>query len=225
MPGSGKSNTLAQITIELLKRNAKYKKRSGIERKVYSNVVLNDRISTLFSDIIVYYSNLLDLTPIRDADVVCQEISQYIDSQEFALLPRSFKAWLRKHRHYGIDIYGDTQDFLTVDVSFRRLVNNVYYCQKLIGSSDPSATRPKVNFIWGIIFRREIDPTSFDKEKEKYNFKPMSWSFGLISKSSCSVYDTRQDVPAPEYADLTHIERICRKPGCPKFGKIHLTHK
>lgn len=227
MPGSGKTSQSAEIVLQLLKRNKKWHEKSGLpRRKVYSNLVLSKPIQERYSEYLVYYTDLTTLSrTVKHADVICQEISQYIDSQEFEKCPRYFKAWLRKHRHYGVDIYADTQDFLTVDVSFRRLVNNVYYCQKIIGSRDDiSDTKPAIWFIWGLVMTREIDPTSFDKEKEKYNFKAMSFSFRLITKASCEIYDTSQDVEAPDFPPLKHIIRYCEDVNCPLYKKGHLKH-
>jgi len=228
MPGSGKTSELGEIVVSLIKRNVRYFKKTGVRRLIYVNLVLNHDLASAYGDYLRYYDDLVDLSredlsnnkqKVRHADVVCQEISQYIDSQEYEKCPRYFKAWLRKHRHFGVDIYADTQDFLTVDNSFRRLVNSVYYCQKLIGSRDISATKPQIKYIWGLCMLREIDPKSFDEEKESYTFKTFSFQFRLITKSRCMVFDTTQDVVSPDYPPLKHIERTC-----PVCNKVHIQH-
>ncbi len=70
-----------------------------------------------------------------------------MDSTQWANMPLELKRWLQQHKKRGVGIIGNTQEFLMIDISMRRLVNNVYTLKKFLGSRDPSPTKPPVKRI------------------------------------------------------------------------------
>jgi len=219
LPGSGKTLKLAKISLYLLKRNYRYYKKSGIIRKVYSNVRFNSRIEEKYKDFIHYWTELDDLWKSRDVDVVWQEMAAYLDSNDYKIVPRDLKRWLQLHRHYGVDIYGDTQDFSTIDISIRRITNKVYQIRKLIGSRDKSATRPPIKRIWGLCLVLNVDPASFGEEKERFRFTK-GFYFLWLSNFLCNVFNSYEDLQYNKWPNLKHISRKCLE-----CGKTHLIHK
>jgi len=219
LPGSGKTTKLASVALKILKRNLRYFKKTGTRRLVYSNIRFNEKVEQKYSDFIFYFTEITQLVEAREVDVIWQEMSIYCDSQEWEKATTDFKWWLRLHRHYGVDIYGDTQDFSTIDISVRRITNHVYRCFKIIGSRDKSATRPTIKFIWGLTLILSVDPASFGTEKEEYKY---SGGFSLLffDRFLCSIFNSYEHLAYDKYPPYKHIQRKC-----PDCGHSHTVHK
>jgi len=220
LPGSGKSLRMAKIAVDILQRNKKYHKKSGIKRVVYSNIKFAPHIEELYGEYIQYWSDPQLLVKARDVDVVWDEIATYLDSTQWQNVPLELKRWLQQHRKYGIDIYGTTQDFPMIDISMRRLTNAVFLMRKMFGSADKSATRPPVESPWGVILMREVDPDCFTDDKTDYKF--IGTDFFFIRKKLCDVYDTTQELTQGEYPPLRHIVRTCIDPECGFRKVVHV---
>lgn len=221
LPGSGKTLKLAKISLKILKRNYRYWKKTGIIRKVYSNIRFREDIEKKYVQFIHYWTELDDLWLSRDVDVIWQEMAAYLDSNDYKIVPRELKRWLQLHRHFGIDIYGDTQDFPMIDISVRRITNNVYELHKIFGSRDKSATRPKIRYIWGLVLIFDVKSESFGEDKTDYKYSfPPGWMW--IGNDLASIFNSYEDLNYNSHPPLRHIVRKCLTPGC---NKVHLEHK
>lgn len=219
IPGAGKSLWTAKKALEILDRNYRFYKKSGIIRQVYSNLRFSTDIEAKFGNFISYWDDPEILVRLLDVDIIWDEVATHLDNTQWANLPLEIKRFLQQHRKRGIEIYGNTQEFLMIDVSMRRLVNEVYFLTKLFGSRDPSPTRPPVNKIWGFILVRKIDPKFFEDEKNR-KFIKTEW-FSIRSKYVYA-FDTRQEIKLGNYPPLKHIERHCIDPDCPYHRTIHI---
>jgi len=218
LPGSGKTLYMADQALVLLNKNKNWYKKSGKKVMLYSNMKLMPHIEKEYNEFIEYWHDPEQLTQIKDADVLWDEIAAHIDSTQWQNMPLDLKKWLQQHRKNGIAIYGTTQEFLMTDISLRRLVNSVYEMIKVIGSRDPSKTRPPVKRVWGIILKRKIDPLSYDDEgKRKY----IGTSLIFIRKKFVNSFDTTQIIGGNKYPPLKHIERRCITPGCEHIKIVH----
>jgi len=193
-PGQGKSLYTAKIVKKLVKRNKKWYEKSGIVRKVYSNITFS---SDFFEDnqrFIAYWRSPLELTQILDGDVIWDEIATELDSRNFAQLPDELKIFLSQYRKRGVDIYANTQDFSMVDARARLMVTRVASLTKIIGSADPSPTKPPVKRIWGLVMVRDVENyKETNGDKKKYGYVP---SFFFIDREDVEIYDTRQAIDA-----------------------------
>lgn len=225
LPGAGKSVTTAKASIALLERNLAWYKRSGVKRKLYSNIKFNDKIvesiiaSALpdthvvdLSDWVGYWDDPSELVQLRDVDIVWDEVATHLDSTQWANVPLELKRWLQQHRKFGIEIIGNTQVFPQIDISMRRLTNRVVTLFKPFGSRDPSPTAPPVRFIWGLILGWDVDPLTYDENNRKTEVIPSSITW--ISEDLTSFFDTRQEITMGKYPPLKHIERACGNPTC-----------
>lgn len=241
LPGSGKSLLLADQALWLFNQNKNWFKKANrlhkkgiilyrddqgnpippFPRKVFSNIKFAPHIEEKWGDYIAYWVDPEELVKVRDADVIWDEVATHLDSTRWADLPLEIKRWLQQHRKYGCNIYGNTQEFLMIDISMRRLTAEVHELHKMFGSRDPSPTRPPVKKIWGLIIKRRVDPLSYDDEG---NRKYLGWpSFVAIKKRYVSAFDTRQEIPMGQYPPLKHIERKCiNYPNC---KHVKLTHR
>lgn len=220
LPGSGKSLRTAKEILKILKRNFQYWKQSGIRRELWSNIKISEELETRYEGFIKYWEDPEVLVKLRDVDIVWDEIATYLDSTQYANTPLELKRWLQQHRKYGIDIYGNTQDFLMVDIAMRRLTNEVWLCRKMLGSRDKSATRPAVLKPWGVVLIRQLDPDSFASDKTEYRFS--GWEMLLIRKKYTDAFDTQQEIKPGKYPPLRHILRTCAHEGCGFEKVVHI---
>jgi len=192
-PGQGKSLYTARLTRKLFKRNYKWWTKTGIKRKIYSNIKFSEEFEKECGDFLDYWSNIEQITKLHDADLIWDEIATELDSRNFANLSEETKRFLSQYRKRGVDIYANTQDFSMVDMRARLMVTRVATLTKIIGSSDPSPTKPKIKRIWGLVVVREVEEIlADDSHKRKYSLVP---SFFFIDKEDVAIYDTRQDIP------------------------------
>jgi len=220
LPGSGKSLRTAKELLYLLKRNYNYWKKSGIKREIWSNIQVSKDLEKRYESFIKYWEDPEVLVRLRDVDVIWDEIATYLDSTQYQNTPLELKRWLQQHRKFGIDIYGNTQDFLMVDIAMRRLTSSVWLCRKMLGSRDKSATRPEVKTMWGVIIMREIDPDSFAENKAEYKFT--GFEFLTIRKLYCNAFNTQQEIKPGKYPALRHIVRTCDHVGCGFEKVVHI---
>jgi len=161
-------------------------------------------------------SVISDLEELRSTDLIIDEVGTYFDARTFKDLPLSTRLWLAQASKLGVDIYGAAQDFSQVDISFRRLTNELYEISKIIGSPRPDISRPPVEHVWGLCMLRELNPIGYD-EKNKYAGQKSIPKFFLIQQKYCEVYDTNKRVPKAEFPPFRHVLRRCELAGC-KLG-------
>jgi len=172
LPGSGKSARTAKAILFLLERNTKWFKKTNILRPVRSNLKLSEKYEKKYKEILHYWKDPEELVGFQDCDVVIDEIATYFDATQWKELPLDVKRWLQQHRKLGIEIYANTQTFSTIDISFRRLTDELYLLKKLLGSRDPSPTKPKVKTIWGISLIRKLDARNYKEEEGRIKLNP-----------------------------------------------------
>jgi len=198
-PGQGKSLYTARLVRKLIKRNKKWYEKSGIIRMLYSNIHFSPSFLDENKEFIAYWNSPLQLTQILDADVIWDEIATELDSRNFTSLPDELKIFLSQYRKRGVDIYANTQDFSMVDARARLMVTHVATLNKLIGSSDPSPTKPPIKRIWGLIAVREVENfKETNPQKKEYGWLP---SFFFIDREDVELYDTRQAIVAGKLPD------------------------
>jgi hypothetical protein len=234
LPGSGKSLKLADTLVALLYRNRKVydrnKKRFDegeivslpARRMLWTNLKFTPKVEEEFADYIHYWTDLRQLTPLRDADVAIDEIATYFDARLWESLSLEMRRWLSQHRKFGVDIYGTAQDFAQTDKSFRRLTSNLFYLKKLIGSADISPTRPAPKYIWGFTVIRELDPTVYDELKSKFGSGGMFPSWMMITRAATEIFDTRAEVRMSTALPLKHLEKACERNDCSFHKTIHV---
>jgi len=219
-PGQGKSLYTSRLVKKLIERNVKWYQESGIYRKLYSNLHFNSVFYDKYSKFIEYWKSPLDLVKITDSDIIWDEIATELDSRNFATLPDELKIFLSQYRKRGVDVYANTQDFSMVDARARLMVTRVATLNKLIGSPDPSPTKPPIKYIWGLIAGREVENfKETDPSKKIYGWIP---TFFFIDKEDVELYDTRQAIVAgqlPEKKLRRQIE-VCDEDGYKRIKYI-----
>lgn len=216
LPGAGKSYYLAKTTIDLLYENRSWYEKTGIIRKVASNLKLNDDLEKEFSDFITYWSEVEEIPKLRDCDVVWEEMGVVCDARNWESMPLELKRWFQQHRHRGVEIYGNVQEFADIDVAVRRLTHNLIYLTKLVGSRDPSPTKPPVKYIWGFVLKTRLDPRDYKEDMKFVSGRFSLDGFFWLNRKITEVYDMRNDIKAGKYPPLQHRIRICEDCGFKK---------
>jgi len=219
LPGSGKSIETANIARKLFKRNKRWFNKTGTIRQIASNLKFSEEAEKKYKEYIRYWEDPEELVHMKDVDIIWDEIATHLDSTQWINLPLAVKRFLQQHRKKGIDIYANTQSFKTIDVSMRRLVERLYFLTKIIGSRSPSATRPPIKLIWGLVLKRLVDPESYEGEKTQYKWK--GWSVFWIDKHAVKLFNTGQEIIIGKYPPLKHVLRTCEDPTCDFHKVIH----
>lgn len=210
-PGQGKSLYTASKVEDLLRRNKKWKQKSGVVRKIASNIKFSEAFEKKAEGFLLYWTNTQQLVGLRDVDIVWDEIATELDSRNWVNLDDEMKRFLSQYRKRGVDIYANTQDFSMIDARARLMITSVKSLSKIIGSRDPTPTKPPIKYIWGIVMIREVtNYKETEPDKKKYSLIP---DFLLITKSLCDIYDTRQDIKQGELPRLRHVVRYCEHYG------------
>lgn len=222
LPGSGKTTRLAKHALGLLRRNRNYFQETGKMRKVASNVIFADWVKKSYPNQIEYWQEPEDLQVLRDCDVVWDEMGVHLDATQWETLPQATRRWFQQHRKLGIDIVGTCQDFGQVDKSVRRVVENVGRCRKVCGSGAPSATRPEIKWIWGLVMLRWCAGREWRDDTQ--NGAVISWDlipdFFMITRPLCSAFDTSQCIETSGVQKLRHIEAVCAVCGVKKCRHV-----
>lgn len=230
--GQGKSYLLAKQLVRILKRNQIWHEKYELPKRpvcVMTTLGLSDWFVEQWTEYLVFFTEIQQLALISESDVFVDDISMRLDSRNWELLPQDTREWLYGSERLGCDLYFTAQKFSRVEITFRLLTDAVYVCTKGWGSPRPSATRPEVKRVWGIIFENEVPKSEYQKE----SFNQDEWSGGgrwhWLSKRYTSVYDHTNVTLTQGYAPLRCIVRECSDPNCPEVkknnGQPHLKYK
>jgi len=218
LPGASKSYMLAQQTVELVKRNMKWYESTGIKRIVRSNLELSDEFKMWAEGYYELWEDPEELPSMQNCDVIWEEMGAHVDSRSWEQLPLQLRRWLQQHRHRGVEIFGNCQDFADIDVAVRRLVQNLIYLIKIVGSRDPSPTSKPIKHIWGVVLKMRLDPHSYKPEEKFKNSSIEGLQF--INKEGVELYSMFNDIKPGKYPPLQHRTRTC--PDCGYVKTIHI---
>jgi len=224
LEGSGKSLKLAMVARKLVSRNEKWFKISGKVRTIASNLKFSDKFVEFAKSKgipITYWKDLDELITLEDCDVIIDELGNYFDSRGWENLSLDVRRWLTQADKVGIEIYGSAQDFAQVDKAFRRLVKELWYITKVLGSRRPSATKPPIKTVWGLCMVRKLNPAGYDEDKKDFSSSSIFPTFFTIRKKSCMIFDTGQKLERSAPAPYRHILRHCELQECGHSKLIH----
>lgn len=204
----GKSLYTMVIAERLLKFNKKQRDENGIVRELWSNIKFADHVEREYEGLIKYWTDTDTIVKIRDCDLLWDEIATELDSRNYATLSIEMRRFLSQYRKRGVDIYANTQDISMVDARARIMVTGVSSLVKVMGSGDPSKTKPAIEKIWGVVWVRPLlNYKETDMAKRKFvNFPP---SFFFIKRKHVEMYDTTQDIPQGALPRLKHTLQYC----------------
>lgn len=214
LESQGKSLKLAMLAEEVLERNYQWYLKSGFKRPICSNMKFSKAFELKAQGYglpIVYWRHLDELIQYEDCDVFIDEAGNYFDSRNWENLSLDIRRWLTQGAKCGIEMYCSAQDFSQIDKAFRRLVKELYFIRKLIGSPRPSPRKPPVTSIWGLCMVTQLVPQPYNEDKPvKMSLIP---SFFFIKKEACGIFDTNQKIVQSNPPNLKKVVRVCLEDG------------
>ena len=220
-PGQGKSMYNARITLALLKRAEWIEKKLKTVRKVAINFHLSKELMEKYAKYLIYWTDPMELIRLTDYDLVIDEVANYFPSDKWKDTHHEVRRMFAQHRKRGMEIFANTQDYRMVDINYRRMLSRVFQIWKIVGNRSPSATLPKIKYIWGLIIIRELDPETLEDDGEKKVIGLIP-NLMLITRKLVECYDTREDIKAAPAPPYHHIERHCSDPNCNFHKFIHI---
>lgn len=205
-PGNGKSCKMADVALDLLARNWRWFVKTGEKRLVATNLNLAKWVHEKYPGMVLKWSDVIEVVRLTGADILWDEVANQLDAVQWQSLPLEVKTFLREHEKRGCDIYATTQNFPSVDVSFRRLITELYECKKLFGSPRPGPCKPPVRRVWGLIILDRYEVENYEVAPRREGGFP---GFLWISRDLVSAYDTLQSIKLGQFPPLKHVERKC----------------
>jgi len=218
LPGASKSYMAAQQAVDWVTRNKRWYERTGVMRVIRSNLDLSPEFRGWAQDFFETWEDPEELSHMKNVDVIWEEMGAHVDSRSWEQLPMGLRRWLQQHRHRGVEIHGNCQDFADIDVAVRRLTGQLIYLIKLAGSRDPSPTTPPPKWIWGVVLKFQLDPR---KVKEDERFQGSAFAgVEFIDKKGVELYSMFNDIKPGKYPPLQHRARTCNDCGYTKVVHI-----
>lgn len=219
--GAGKSLWMARTALDVLWRNTRWTKRTGKIRQIACNTPLSLAVQAEYRGYIkqkqmelpgIGWRTLEDMIQLTETDIFIDEIANYLDSHDWPLLPGAVKSFFRQHEKRGNDIYFASQSYNQVDISARRLVTELCYVFKIMGSPRPSATRPEVKRVWGFVGMMKENPKEFTETARKFEWSVprVMW----ISRELCNTFDTLYEVSNQNLIMRQTRWEKCDDPAC-----------
>lgn len=142
----------------------------------------NERISRFYQ--------LSDLYTARNAIIGFPEIQRLLSAESWRSLPSPFRDLLSEHRHNQLEIVGDTQNLMLIDVNLRRHVAEVFHCRTIIRI--PADERKKPLLHW-IAVQKKVQ--RFDNTGTQVLFRPegREKNYFISRLWTKKLYDTYQD--------------------------------
>lgn len=219
--GSGKSYLMIKFLMKNLAYNKKMHEKYELDiRRCALNFPVAQSVLDEYRDYLVGWKDIEELPHLHNCDVYCDDISSKFDQHGWRNVPMDVRSWLRlnEHRPFFCNFYFNAQNFAEVDVSFRRMTDQLYVVTKGMGSKRPMPSEPPPKRIWGFIYAEDVP----DEEYRKESFNQSLYSGGKwhwLSRKICALYDTGVELDRPVLPKLEHSERECAK-----CGFVKVTH-
>jgi len=227
LESSGKSVMMFRRMVEVIDRNAKFIEKYGTKPRI---VASNSKPTQKLIDYakekgieVRHVHDLDDMVKLRGADLFIDELSVYFDARKYADLPLYARRWVSQAAKVGVHIYGTTQNWQQVDVSFRRLTDSVIKCKKIMGSPRPHPTIPSKGKAWAYFgissYINKVDDSTGDTILESEGFLT-GYSITRLSKKDTYFFDTNAEIEESSPPPLRKIIRICPEDGYKKVTYI-----
>lgn len=193
LPRSGKSICLVHDILQVAERNANWKRRYHFDRPIYANFKIKAEINNFN-----YFKNTqtFDLYNTKGADIFIDEAYKFWNARGWDKLPEQAIHWFAEHDKLGCDIYFGTQEFAMLDIMFRRVTENIWWVERLVGSRRPGINRPPVKSAWGIIKLTKISSYSYNESSKQVENLTLGFipRFRLIRNKYAQAYDTNEQI-------------------------------
>jgi hypothetical protein len=226
LPGHGKTTKIAQIAYDKLRF---FESNQLYNHRIFSNIKFSEHIEQRFgvfgqiegkngAQFINYFEDIYSMPSWTDSEIFIDEAAVYFDSRLWESLPKEIRRFLFTHRHLGTNLHMIAQDFTTIDNSFRRLTENLYFVRKLLSSREPSPLLPPLKYPYNFCTINTVPRSHWHLEKDHYIFE--STTMQLFTRKHFAIFDTRQSLPEQPLPPLRKEVRICPEDGYQKIRYI-----
>lgn len=137
---------------------------------------------------IIYFENIRDIIDANNGVILFDEAQSLFNSRLWESLPEEFQYKLQQHRKHKLDLICTTQNMGTIDIAYRRLVQDWYHCKNIlqIGKSP----RIKIG-----LFKKEFkDIDQLYNKVDDLIVPTLRTKIFLIHYFSKTLYDTMYDI-------------------------------
>lgn len=219
--GSGKTLFLGREAERLIYRNEYLGKKMGITRPLVTNFNFSIDFIKFASEHgveIRKWQHVSELESFSECDLFIDELGTYFDSRTFENLSLDTRLWLAQAQKLGVHIYGSAQDWGQIDITFRRLTNELYEVKKLFGSRRPSKTLPSSKLPFAVGLRWRLNPVSSGEEGLKSMW--MFPSLFVVTRKDTNRFNTNDRV---KMSDPPPLRKVSRHWTNPETGLIEKT--
>lgn len=183
--GSGKTYQMVKLAYQMWKQG----------RDVYSNTVLRfEEANTGFFRAknpgkIVYFQEISEIQEVKNGIILFDEAQVLFNARSWESLPLTFMYKLQQHRKHNLDLLCTTQNIGTIDISYRRLVQQWFYCEDkfaLFGKRNPS---------WlSVHYMHQKDIDQIYNTTDDLKVDNLGHKIFLIHRWKTRLYDTLYDI-------------------------------
>jgi len=235
-PGAGKSSKFADKMVAVMLRNKAWYERLymypidgfiPIKRKVYTNSPIKKEVIEKLGlkDYYGEFRGIHQALNLRDCDIFWDEMQVDCHIDQDQKLPRQAFEFFQQHRKLGLEIYATSQDFAQLTKGVRRTVMHLVYYVKIIGSRNPSATRPPVKKPFLLSLGFTLDPALYEEDSSKKGLGFDLSTFPEIMYLNAEKllrYSTGYIITQGDLPPFQHYERRCGNPSCTHCKVYHI---
>jgi len=143
------------------------------------------------------FYQLSDLYAVQNATIGFPELQKLLNAESWHSLPVMFRELLSEHRHSRVNIVGDTQDLMLIDINFRRHISEVYHCRTVLRLPIDETVLPILHWIK---VQRKIK--RFDNDGNQVLFKPVGneKSYFISKLWTKTLYDSYENLRTAKFA-------------------------
>jgi hypothetical protein len=162
----------------------------------------NQLLFSLENERITRFYQLSDLYGAKEALILFPEIQKLLNADSWRSLPAPFRDLLSEHRHSRLNIVGDTQNLMLIDINLRRHISEVYHCRTILRWPLDETKLPLFHWI-----RVQKKLQRFDNEGTQVLFKPIGNEHNyFISKLwTKTLYDTYEETRTAKFCIWTEF--------------------
>lgn len=137
---------------------------------------------------ITYFENINEIIDVTDGIIIFDEAQVLFNARLWESLPEEFQYKLQQHRKHNLDLYCTTQNMMSIDITYRRLIHEWIHCKNIfdLGKS------PRI--IIGVFKKEYKDVDYLYASVDDLQTPTIKTKFFLIHFFSKTLYDTMYDI-------------------------------
>lgn len=153
---------------------------------------------------ITRFYQVSDLYGARNAMIGFPEIQKLLNADCWRSMPAQFRDLLSEHRHQQLNIVGDTQNIMLIDINLRRHISEVHHCRTIFRYPKDESKLPLIHWI-----RVQRKAQRFDNAGTQVLFKNVGKekNYFISTLWTKSLYDTYEKLTSEDYEIWTELSK------------------